>query len=104
MKPEKIKELLLRVQAGELSVDAASKTLESLPFADLGHTVLDNHRELRTGFPEVIYGENKTPLQLVHIVSEMLKHSQQILATRVDAEKAAAVQEKLPAMRYDDVA
>ncbi|MBN2528245.1 MAG: nickel pincer cofactor biosynthesis protein LarB [Deltaproteobacteria bacterium] len=101
MKPDKIKELLLNVQQGKMSVDQATTILEKLPFEDLGHTVVDHHRELRTGFPEVLFGENKTASQLIAIIQEMLKHRQQILATRVDSEKAAAVKVHLPNLQYD---
>ena len=101
MRPEKIRELLSNVQSGAITLDEATKALENLPFADLGHTVVDHHRELRTGFPEVIFGENKTALQLEGIIGEMLRHRQQILATRVDPEKAVAVQKKMPSLQYD---
>lgn len=101
MKPEKIKALLQNVQQGSVSVEDATSMLEKLPFVDLGHTVVDHHRELRTGFPEVLFGENKTSSQLVAIIQEMLKQRQQILATRVDAEKAAQVQAQIPDLLYD---
>jgi pyridinium-3,5-biscarboxylic acid mononucleotide synthase len=104
MKPEKITELLLQVQSGDISIENARTVLEKLPFADLGHTVVDHHRELRTGFPEVVFGENKSVNQLTGIITEMLQHSQQILATRVDREKALAVRETLPQLQYDDEA
>ena len=104
MKPEKIRELLKNVQSGQLSVAAATKSLESLPFTDLGHTVVDHHRELRTGFPEVIFGENKTPAQLIAVIGEILTRRQQILATRIDTEKAAQVMSAHAGLQYDDEA
>lgn len=104
MKPEKITELLQSVQRGALSVADATKALEVLPFADLGHTMVDHHRELRTGFPEVVFGENKTDAQIISIVTEMMKRSQQILVTRVTVDKAVAVQRELSLLQYDSEA
>ncbi|MBN2342082.1 MAG: nickel pincer cofactor biosynthesis protein LarB [Deltaproteobacteria bacterium] len=104
MKPETITHLLHRVQQGVISIEEATIELEKLPFTDLGHTVVDHHRELRTGFPEVVFGENKSPAQLVAILSEMRTRSQQVLATRVNREKAEAVRKDLPELDYDEEA
>lgn len=101
MKPEKLKQLLVSLQNGEISVDTATEALEKLPFSDLGHTVVDHHRELRTGFPEVIFGENKTATQVNAIILEMLTGDQHILVTRVSPEKSDAIRAKIPQLEYD---
>ena len=51
-----IKKLLEQVRDGKISSEDALKKLSDLPFKDLGHTKIDNHRELRTGYPEVNHG------------------------------------------------
>ncbi|MBI5854302.1 MAG: 1-(5-phosphoribosyl)-5-amino-4-imidazole-carboxylate carboxylase, partial [Nitrospirae bacterium] len=60
MTPDSIQTLLRAVQSGRLSVGAATKQLQTLPYADLGFASVDHHRTLRQGFPEVIFCEGKT--------------------------------------------
>ena len=43
------------------------KQLKDLPFAELGYATVDTHRSVRFGFPEVVYGEGKSPDQLAGI-------------------------------------
>jgi pyridinium-3,5-biscarboxylic acid mononucleotide synthase len=62
-----------------------------LPFADLGDAMVDHHRELRQGLPEVVYGPGKSPDQCVRILGELLEHGQgPVLITRASAEQIAA--------------
>jgi len=60
MNPKTTKAILAQLQQGVTSIDAAYEALKDLPFTDIGHTKIDNHREIRNGFPEVIFGEGKT--------------------------------------------
>jgi NCAIR mutase (PurE)-related protein len=91
MSPEKLKELLAGVRDGSVSLDDALEALARLPFADLGHTVVDHHRALRTGFPEVVLGEFKTAEQITAIVIELARAGGNVLVTRVDPDAAAEV-------------
>ena len=50
-----IKDLLDKLNAGKITTEEALDRLSDLPFKDLGHSKIDNHRELRTGYPEVIF-------------------------------------------------
>ena len=50
------RELLLRVQGGEMSVDDALNHLKAQPFEDLGYAMIDHHRAVRQGAGEVVYG------------------------------------------------
>ena len=67
--------LLEQVRSGELAVDGAIDRLQDPPFRDLGEAVLDNHRELRRGQPEVIYCAGKTVAQIKTIVAAMLEET-----------------------------
>jgi NCAIR mutase (PurE)-related protein len=100
MDPKRIRELLEGVAAGNASVDAALAELKDLPFADLGYASVDHHRALRHGAPEVILGHGKTAEQIVGIARELSRTGQNVLVTRLDEAKAAAVTAALPAMRY----
>ena len=103
MNEASLRALLEQVHSGGLTVDRAVDQLRELPFRDLGETVLDSHRELRRGHPEVIYCAGKTVAQVRTIVTAMLEGGGDILATRATADMAAAVAELHPAARYNPV-
>jgi len=92
-----IKKLLEEVQSGDSSVDHALERLRHLPFEDIGDAVIDHHRALRQGFPEVIFGANKSIVQLERIISALHAKGNNILATRLDEEKARLLIAKFPA-------
>ncbi len=92
-----IREVLLGVRQGTVSIDQALLTLKQKPFEDLGYAKVDLHRKLRQGAGEVIYGEGKTGEQIVGILTGMLENGQKnVLITRLRAEKAAFVQKSHP--------
>jgi NCAIR mutase (PurE)-related protein len=93
MSPEELKTLFTRVRNGEIGINDAVKKLTDISFTDLGHTKVDNLRELRTGYPEVIFCSGKTVDQVRDIVQHMLNGSQNILATRATYEMYKAVKE-----------
>ena len=64
----------------------ALERLRHLPFEDLGFAKLDHHRALRTGMPEVIFAESKTPAQVAAIFAHMAKAGGNVLATRASRE------------------
>lgn len=100
MNPGHIKALLERVRSGASGVEQALEELRALPFADIGYATVDHHRALRMGVPEVIFGQGKTAEQIAGIAEELVKRGQNVLVTRLDADKAAKVAERLPALRY----
>lgn len=96
-----LEDLLTRVRHGDETVAGALAALRDLPFlgpgfADLGFAKPDLHRELRTGVPEVIYGEGKTIEQIVAIAERLAADGQNALVTRLDAERAAALRARMP--------
>lgn len=104
MDPRHVRELLLRLRRGEVEVDTALEDLKTLPFRDLGFASVDHHRALRQGVPEVIFGEPKTAEQIIGIAREIASSGQNVFVTRIDAEKAAAIADALPAFKYAAVA
>ena len=96
-----LRALLEQVQSGHLAVDGALDRLRDLPFRDLGEAMLDTHRELRRGHPEVIYCAGKTVAQVRTIIAALLEGESNILATRATPEMAEAVTELHPAARYN---
>lgn len=97
---ETIRQLLVDIKNGALDVDAGLERLRDFPSLDLGHTTLDLHRALRNGFPEVVYGEGKTPGQVAEIFSR-LRDGGHVLATRVSPEMAGQVRTVCPEARYN---
>lgn len=98
-----IRDILLGVQQGTVSVDQALLHLKQKPFEDLGYAKVDLHRKLRQGAGEVIYGAGKTAQQIAGILAGFRENGQEnMLITRMDAEKAAIVKEKLPITYYED--
>jgi len=91
MNSKQIEELLKSVHDGGTSVEDAVAILGDIEYTDLGHSRIDNHRELRTGCPEVIYCEGKTVRQVEEIVEHMLRNGNNVLATRATPEMFEAV-------------
>lgn len=91
-----VRKLLEAVAEGKVSVDEAVLELKKEPFEDLGFAKLDYHRELRQGVAEVVYGAGKTSEQIEKIVETLVKNGQRnVLITRMSAEGAAYISEKL---------
>ncbi len=91
MNADDITKLLEKVKNGSMQITEAVDHLKDLPFADIGHTKIDTHRELRKGYPEVIYGSGKTVDQIRDIVEAMLVRGNNILITRISEEIYTAV-------------
>ena len=102
MEQRDIRALLGAVENGEIDADTAFLRLKSAPFADLGYAKPDLHRSLRQGAAEVIYGAGKTSEQIIGIAQTLLDSGQKtVLVTRIDAEKARIIAEKLP-LEYNE--
>ena len=92
--------LLEAVAQGTLAPADALDRLATAPYDDLAHSLVDLHRELRTGDPEVVYGAGKTTAQVLDVVAALRAAGDRaVLVTRADPGTAAALQEA-----YDDVA
>lgn len=98
-----IKTLLEQVRDGKISTEGALKKLSDLPFKDLGHTKIDNHRELRTGYPEVIFCEGKTAEQVRNIMEYMTTQNVNILGTRANREIFQTIHGVLPKAEYNEL-
>lgn len=104
MTPERLREILAAVEAGRLRADEALDKIKHLPFDDLGFARIDHHRQLRVGFPEVVFGQGKTPDQIVAIAERLRDAEQNVLITRIAPEAAALLRERIPATVHDAVA
>ena len=99
-----LKHLLTAVQAGDLSIDEGLERLRALPFEDIGIAMIDHHRALRQGVPEVVLGESKSADQIATIVQHMAAHGDNVLVTRISSEKAEILTKNHANGRYDPTA
>lgn len=105
MRSRSFREVLERLQRGEIDVATAEREVKFLPYVDLGFARVDTHRDLRKGFPEVIFCPGKTPAQVVEIAAALERETEHpILATRAGPEVAAALGERLPEVDYNEPA
>jgi len=102
MNVEQLQELLGRVKSGEITIDEAVEKLRRLPFEDLGFAHIDHHRQIRCGFPEVIFCPGKTTEQIVKIFSSLAEKGNNILATRAQENVFGVLvkTKKFPNIRY----
>lgn len=100
MTEKRIREILDGVASGKLAPQAAFRHLRELPFEDLGFAKVDNHRSMRRGIPEVVFGESKTAEQLVAIGQRVLASGTNLIITRLDVVKANAVKRKIRGLVY----
>lgn len=85
MNAKKLKDLLGEVKSGQTSVDSAFEKIKDIPYHDLEYAKVDYHRELRNGFPEVVYSPGKSLEQVRGIVKDMIERTDgNIMATRAD--------------------
>src|ERR1700740_1752489 len=104
MSAESIRKLFEQVRKGKLTPDDAVNRLRHMPFEDLGFAKVDHHRALRSGMPEVILGEGKTPAQVAGIFARLAKHGGNVLATRASEKQFAAVKKKVRGVEYRELA
>lgn len=105
MDKDAIRACLERYRQGAATIEESVDAIARMPYEDIGFAQIDHHRELRQGFPEVIYAEGKTDEQTREIFRRLLAASQKsVMATRVTKEKAAFVREAVPEAVYDEAA
>jgi len=95
-----LERILERVRAGKISPDQALRRLKTLPYEDLGFAKIDHHRQLRRGFPEVIFGEGKSVSQIVSIMKRVASKRQPVLVTRVSPEAFRRIHRLYGRARY----
>lgn len=105
MDKRELTELLNNVASGATSVNEAVEKMKLRPFTEVGnYAKVDDHRGIRQGIPEVIYGAGKTCEQIAGIASAMKRNGQSnVIITRLSREAAERVGKELP-LRYFEAA
>lgn len=103
MKTEVLQKLLHNVADGTISPAEAVEQMKTLPYEDLEYAKIDRHREIRTGYPEVIFCLGKTADQVAGIMDSMKDDANLIMGTKASPEQYESVKVKIPHARYYDV-
>lgn len=98
-----LKKILEDVKNNNLDIDDALKKLKDLPYEDLGYAHIDHHRNLRNGFPEVIYCKGKSDEHILGIIERMNKKSTNILGTRCRKETFDKISKIYLNAEYEEV-
>jgi hypothetical protein len=102
MNPHHLKKILQEVREKKLSPEGALERLKHLPYEDLGFAMVDHHRHLRQGLPEVIYCEGKTLAQVTAISENILKRKSDLIATRSNPNIFQSLREMDPKAAYNE--
>jgi NCAIR mutase (PurE)-related protein len=97
-----LEEILNRVHKGEMAPDEALHKLKDYPYEDLTFAKIDHHRELRRGFPEIVFGLGKTEQQIRDISRTIIGKGSNLLVTRVSPEAFARIKRDIPELSYNE--
>jgi pyridinium-3,5-biscarboxylic acid mononucleotide synthase len=104
MDASSLRKLLQEVRKGTVTPDEAVARLRHMPFEDLGFAKIDHHRRVRSGMPEVIFAQGKTPGQVAKIFKRMAAQGGNVLATKATAEHFRAVKKLVRKAEYRELA
>ncbi len=104
MNTAELKKLLNNLTEGSVSVDEALEKLRDFPYTDLGFARIDHHRELRTGYPEIVYCAGKTAEQVKAIFHAMEGHDNNIIGTRAGKDMFDYISGSFPDAVYYETA
>lgn len=97
------REILEKVKQGEITIEEAEKYFKREPFEEMGYAKLDMHREVRSGFPEVIFCSGKADEHLVQIVKKLYEKNGEVFGTRASAHQYEVLRESFPQIQYDSL-
>jgi NCAIR mutase (PurE)-related protein len=92
------------VSSGAIKPEDAVRQLSMAPFESLEFATIDHHRALRQGYPEVIYGEGKSPAQVVAIAERLIDRAHGVLVTRTDAVVRQALMNRFDGINVNELA
>ena len=97
------REILEKVKQGEITIEEEEKYFKREPFEEMGYAKLDMHREVRSGFPEVIFCSGKADEHLVQIVKKLYEKNGEVFGTRASAHQYEVLKESFPQIQYDSL-
>jgi pyridinium-3,5-biscarboxylic acid mononucleotide synthase len=100
MTAKELEKLLKEIRKGTISTEEALEKLKTFPYSDLGYARIDHHREIRTGYPEIIYCTGKTVEQITGIFRVMAEKENNVIGTRATSEMFDSVKGIIPQAVY----
>lgn len=97
------REVLIKVQTGEWSVEEGEQFFRREPFEELGYAKLDTHRKIRSGFAEVIFCSRKTDEHLMKIFKHLYDQEGEVMGTRASTAQYEQIKAICPQAEYDPV-
>ena len=105
MNEQFLENLLNQVKNGDTTISDALKSLKKYPYELIGDSIrLDNHRAIRCGYPEVIFGAGKSDEQLLSIIERVLSNGNDLIITRIQENVANKIMESYPQVSYHPAA
>lgn len=97
------RDILEKFKEGEISIDEAEQYFRRAPFDEMGYAKLDMHRQVRSGFPEVIFCSRKADEHLIPIVQRLYEENGEVFGTRASQHQYEILKEKFPEIQYDSI-
>lgn len=97
------REVLEQVKDGRLSVAEAEHFFKKKPYEEMGYAKLDTYREVRSGFPEVVFCSGKADSHLLNIYKRLYEENGEVFGTRASHEQYVLVQKEIPEIEYDEI-
>ena len=97
---EPIRDLLRAFRRGEIEEEQMVQRIVRQPFEEYMIGRFDQNRQERTGIPEVILAEGKSPAAVAEIFADYLERDEQLIATRVTPEILEALGPNLSRLHH----
>lgn len=97
------REILKKVKSGEITLDEAERFFRREPFQEMGYAKLDTHREVRSGFPEVIFCSGKADEHLLRIFGKLYEENGEVFGTRASREQYDLLKDVYSEVQYDSI-
>ena len=97
------REILEKVKTGQITIDEAERFFRRQPFEEMGFAKLDTHRQIRSGFAEVIFCSGKTDAHLLEIFARLYEENNEVFGTRASREQYELIRSRFPHVQYDPV-
>ncbi len=100
---ERTRDILKKVKNNEISLEEAERFFKTEPFHEMGYAKLDMHREVRSGFPEVVFCSGKADEHLLHIFEVLYEKNGMVMGTRASEHQYELVKESIPEVEYNPI-
>ncbi len=98
-----VKNILSKVQKGEMTLEEAEALLKVEPFVEMGFAKVDTQRKVRSGFPEVVYCQGKADEHLLAIFKRLVEEDGRALGTRATPEQFELLKGHISGVEYDPI-